>query len=665
MKIHFRAQRFVSAIFLLLSFQVAYNVSITRTRTRRSSSSDDSFSSRSSDDNSSSRRSSESSSKSNCKESQESKTVAVDSCTVTKEEIVTQQKTACSSSVNLKKQDDEEYEKRREDDYDRRQQEERKRKEDDETFARYWEEHDAAARHVEKIRLEKVEFERAQQAKTVNIDTSALAQEKIKFALIESVPLKQNPSKLTDVQLNVQDELNDMSEQESSESVDETIKVFIPTREFYENNREYFATTKDIAKYPIFIPESFKTNKVSLLAVYNHYFHGEKSTGFYFSPDSNFNNFSPDPRDPKNKKSLQQDQIMTIIATVAGQMLGVARYAVVAGEAGVTMTFAGPLIPVLVGTVIVGYVTTVIIPGLKDPVPVVIDPDIKNMTQEQREEYLKAKKLLDDFEKQQNNLKVAKIANDGAFKNGICTGWSDEKIIDLAPVDPILMYKHGSLQRALDIAISIPISITKSNPLTVAKLVNPIEKIVFFDGKIIKFKQESGKFGLTNSYKATLVEDIGQLTKQDEKILRETWGCKAKKNLNEQKKQQQNNASKTSSGGPGQDPNDPNENKDKKKQPNGEYESNPKHHQNTQKNIGKEPPRPIEALGNSLYVDEKTRVAIQDEKIVIFRKHGTTVDGIPKYHSYIENDIHRVQEAKKVLEKLGLINPKSGKVLKK
>jgi hypothetical protein len=267
-------------------------------------------------------------------------------------------------------------------------------------------------------------------------------------------------------------------------------------------------------------------------------------------------------------------------------------------------------------------------------------------------------------------------ANENAFINGACLESDSEQKINLPPVDPQLKYPYSPLQRWLDLSSSVPGS---------------DDRLAVVQGQIIRFTRCNGmsrqylehqlnpKRSLHSAsqyrpylnYKASVVQDLSTLSDNEKEVLSTFWCFNVKKKLKDQKKQakrQQNNFNQINYPSPGQDPKDPKNDKDKndqKKCTNGIHESNPKHHQNAQKGIGREPARPVEALQNSLYVDETTRVAIQDGEIVIFRKHGETVDGISKYHSYIENDIHRVREVKKVLEKLGLIHPKSGKVLKK
>ncbi len=583
MNIPLRTQRFAGALFLLLSFQVIHSSSINITRSRSASKNSNDSSSLSFDDSpsrQSSRSFERSSSRNSSNSDSHSKTFTVDSCADTKTETKTQQKSerfSCGSSSSTKEKDDEEYESRRDDFY--RKEEQRKQKEADEQWVKDTDEADAVARRrSEKIRLEQIEFEQIQQTKTAQANVCFVAtnvQVKIEtekkeipsticFTSIDRLPdiqsegvrVELQKSKFVDdetksSEIKINDHTVDLkqefqaSDQELKQDTqeDDGVKIFIPTREFFEKNKEYFAIVKKVSGHRVFIPESFRLSQNNAILHQNHY-QNQSYNSACVSSGFNENNFQMNPfdlKDPRNKKNLSEKQIMAAAFAMLAQMVGVVEAAAMtqAGSvAAVTITLSNP---VLVGGIVVGFVATVVIPGLKKPVPFMVSPDTTNMTKEEYEKYLEAKKQFENLEKQSKNIQAARVANDLVFKNGVCTGWNDGKGVPLAPVDPALMYGHGSLQRALDTATSIPTNSGKHTPPTLESMLKGTDKIAFFDGKIIKFTQETGSFGPTNHYKATLVEDLGQLTEQDKKILHKIFGINAKEELKKEKQPKEKN----------------------------------------------------------------------------------------------------------------------------
>ncbi|HSW76593.1 MAG TPA: hypothetical protein VLG50_06085, partial [Candidatus Saccharimonadales bacterium] len=113
---------------------------------------------------------------------------------------------------------------------------------------------------------------------------------------------------------------------------------------------------------------------------------------------------------------------------------------------------------------------------------------------------------------------------------------------------------------------------------------------------------------------------------------------------------------------PEKDPKDDKDKKSLKEFPNGKYEDNPKHHQNSKGNISKPPRNGQKALDESIEVPGKDyRVGIEDGKIIQFNQHSPN-----KYHGYIiedYNDLHPA--AQKALYKAGFItNAKTGRIAK-
>ncbi len=537
----------------------------------------------------------------------ESKTKVSDSPASVKTEAAIQQKESRSSNcASTRAKDDEDYERRQADYDDRCKQEERKKREDDEQWTRDWEERDAAAhKRAEEKRLAQIEFAKTVQAKTVIADIPAVVQAPAfvpeKTESIEAIPthffttvdvvseekFKEHPkdsestqqeflpSKTIAHEIKIDEVLIDRSLKEKTEKVENerseqspadqeqdqeieegAIKVFIPTREFYENNKEYLACVKKVRGCPVFIPENIQSG-VDAMVISNNYYHGAHSNSAYFSSDMHSGSFDSDPWGKKNKNVPTRAQIMSATLAALAQTAGASGLAVAAGVGGVSITLTGPLIPVIIGTVVVGYVATVIIPGLQRPVCVMIEPNTQNMTKEQYEQYLQAKKQQEDLEKQQIIIRQSRQANDLVFKNGVFAGCAQNKTINLDPVDPQLMYGHGPLQRALDISSAVAGS---------------SDRFAVVDGKVIKFSLQQPSnlhyvHQLHAKYEATVVEDFGKLSKKDLESLRKFWNFEAKKKDKEKKKQQrQSGASGTSSSsGPGQDPDDDKDKKNKKK----------------------------------------------------------------------------------------------------
>lgn len=126
----------------------------------------------------------------------------------------------------------------------------------------------------------------------------------------------------------------------------------------------------------------------------------------------------------------------------------------------------------------------------------------------------------------------------------------------------------------------------------------------------------------------------------------------------------------SSGGGGGNNPNDPDDKNKKEnsnkfepvKHPNGEYENNPKHHQNSKGDIGKPPRDGQAALDSSIEVPgkERARVTIEDKKFVMLKQHSPG-----KWHGYIvENFKNLPQKAQNVLSKAGRCDHKSGRIIK-
>ena len=95
--------------------------------------------------------------------------------------------------------------------------------------------------------------------------------------------------------------------------------------------------------------------------------------------------------------------------------------------------------------------------------------------------------------------------------------------------------------------------------------------------------------------------------------------------------------------------------------PFGKYENNPKHHMNAPEGIGKPPINGQKALDKSIAVPGKDfRIGIEDGKIVVFKQHRPN-----EFHGYIEKVFHNLdRDARNALSKAGLVNPKSGKIIK-
>lgn len=93
-----------------------------------------------------------------------------------------------------------------------------------------------------------------------------------------------------------------------------------------------------------------------------------------------------------------------------------------------------------------------------------------------------------------------------------------------------------------------------------------------------------------------------------------------------------------------------------------EYTGNPKHHQNSKGEIGKPPYDGQDLLNQSrIAPGEKYRVAIQDNKYVIFREHSPG-----KWHGYVIDNYDKLQPGERnAFYKAGLIHSvKSGKIIK-
>ncbi|OGB86128.1 hypothetical protein A3J41_00470 [candidate division TM6 bacterium RIFCSPHIGHO2_12_FULL_38_8] len=679
-----------------------------------SSSSDERSSSRSSSNSdrrssSSEKTSSQSSTIAQVKAAVDTKaTTYAETHTATQVEAQTRRKEESSyASYARTKADDEEYEERREAQR-KREQEERKKRDDDEADQRDWEEREARARQLRPMLQTQVittdQLRITKENKSVHHATVGVMTdvEKIRTQAksnneFKNVQQEQAiPTTLVTTDLTSRSDFTTektSSKEQVAEAESNTLKIFIPSREFYEKtDKKYVAAHQaltsakiaEISHAEIMFAQSFKnyceTKYTQAELIQKSHEEcldefckviDEKLTAEYQKKIRKFIYLSMLQRtilEDFPNHSMPTKSMPNTIQTNA--MLSGIPPVILGGSCGGA---GGAITPAITASMnIIWKIQQGGGGGGKD--------DDKDKDKKEKEK----KKQEEDFIKA-----VAKYANEIAFKNGTCTQWADGQKIDLSPVDPRLKYNHGPLQRLVDISTPIP----GSN-----------DRFTIVDGKIIKFtKCDMLGYGLSNAilkaishrsdlyqapgqaaYKASVIEDLSMLSKAEIESLRDHWGFDFKQK--EKEKNQDNPNHNKNSDGPDKDPND-DKGKTKKaaaaaaakkakdeldrasqnKYTNGKgvHESNPKHHQNAQVGIAKEPARPIEALKDSLFVDENTRVAIQDGEIVIFRKHGTTADGFPIYHSYIEENIHRVKDAKQVLSDAGLIHPKNGKVLKK
>jgi hypothetical protein len=135
------------------------------------------------------------------------------------------------------------------------------------------------------------------------------------------------------------------------------------------------------------------------------------------------------------------------------------------------------------------------------------------------------------------------------------------------------------------------------------------------------------------------------------------------------KQQKKNNSGGGGNGDGGNGDDDDEETKRKKKEqfekdhPNGEYENNPKHHQNSSGDTSKCPKNGQKALDRAIKTKNgKWQVSIEDGKFVIFEQHSPG-----KWHGYaIENPANMHQDIKNLLFKEGWIPaPNKFKIIKR
>lgn len=89
--------------------------------------------------------------------------------------------------------------------------------------------------------------------------------------------------------------------------------------------------------------------------------------------------------------------------------------------------------------------------------------------------------------------------------------------------------------------------------------------------------------------------------------------------------------------------------------------NNPKHHKNSRGNISKPPINGQKALNKSLAAPgKKYRIGLENDKTIQFPQYCPN-----EFHGYIVENYHKLDDAaQKNLQKAGLFNPKSGKIIK-
>jgi len=323
------------------------------------------------------------------------------------------------------------------------------------------------------------------------------------------------------------------------------ITVFIPTREFYELNKDLFSVPREYHGHPVFIPEKFKNSEASSGSVMlKEATSNGSNLQAHVTPAHGSGSMPPlDPKDPKNSQGTDAKDVIIGALTATAYMVGAAMVgtAECAGTAG-AMAVTAPLAPVVVGTVLIGCYVSVSIPGFRDPVVVRRDLDTRHMTQVEYDQYIKAKAQYDQICKNQNLARQAVEANKVVFQNGryAKSQFEGDPIIDGRPVDPSLHYHYGNGQRLLDISTGVPGS---------------TDRIVVQDDKIIKFTRH-----ICGNYTAAVVEDLTTLSRKDKAALRDCFNFEVKQKLKKQEQQQRkNDANRNKNSGPGPDK-DPNKN---------------------------------------------------------------------------------------------------------
>lgn len=449
------------------------------------------------------------------------------------------------------------------------------------------------------------------------------------------------------------------------------ITVFIPTKAFYQKNKELFSVPRICCGYPVLIPEKFKKpdSPVLLRSGNNPQPHLSSGGGGGGYPNPPFN--PKDPKDPKEKEgnNFIANALLTTAYMAGVAMVGSAEYAGVAGVAVVS----GSAVPVLVGGVVIGYCITALIPGMREPVVLMQDVDTRHMTSSEREEYRKAKAQYDEMSRRLYQSQQAVAANEAAFQNGryVKSTLEGDPIIDGRPVDPILHYHYGNGQRLLDLSVGV---------------FGSTDRFAVQDDKVIKFTLH-----LDGEYTATVVDEVETLSRKDKAVLRDYWNYDIKQKIKEKERRLREQEKSKKGGGPDKDPDKNNKNakrgllgyvgeKAKKKLDEREaaraakiakdapklnskgkpmkWAGNPKHHENSRGNVSKPPQDGHKVLQEShlVKVDEQTgletRVAIEDGKIVKIFEHTPG-----EYHGFVlGKDAQVDRDVDKVLKALGLVN---------
>ncbi|MBP9764814.1 hypothetical protein KBD08_00575 [Candidatus Babeliales bacterium] len=424
-------------------------------------------------------------------------------------------------------------------------------------------------------------------------------------------------------------------------SQDDTITVFIPTREYYQQNQEMFSVPLKCNGYPVFIPDRLKIVSQSSMNA------GNSGTPCHLGNSCGNGGFF----DPKLPKDDNDSPLQTLLNTVAMVALGMCsnRSAMIAEFAGLNAVMTvGSAMPIVVGGVVIGYLTKMILPGCKTPILCETARNTKNMSKEELSEYIKAKKIYDALIEQENIIFLAEMANKIACQNGVYVkGSSSDPVIDDPIVDPRLNYHLGHGQRLLDLSTSV----AGSN-----------DRYSFHNGKVIKFTCTSAWYDPTKKkYSAAVVDDLTVLSKADKKLLRRYYGFNVNhelylqkkkrerqkqelKNFEKDRKKRENDANRGNNSDPDKDP---------KKDPKGKgvvadaaaneakkkvmkYTGSPKHHENSKGKASKAPHHGQKVLDNSILVKTKgnqgleTRVGVENGEVVKFQEQAPC-----QYHGYI------------------------------
>jgi|GEM_PF-1250686 len=325
------------------------------------------------------------------------------------------------------------------------------------------------------------------------------------------------------------------------------ITVFIPTREFYELNKDLFSVPREYNGHPVFIPEKFKSSEASPGSVMlKEATSNGSNLQAHVTPARGSGSMPPlDPKDPKNSQGTDAKNVIVGALTATAYMTGAAMVGVAecAGTAG-AIAVTAPLAPVVVGTVLIGCYVSVSIPGFRDPVVVQRDVDTKHMTQAEYDAYIQAKAQYNQLRKDAIEARQAVEANEILFQNGKYkeSESGNNPIIDGPLVDPSLHYCYGNGQRLLDISTSVSGS---------------TDRLAVQDDKVIKFTKD-----LYDNYTAAVVEDLATLSRQDKTALRDYFNYEVKQKLKKQEQQQRekDKSGKGKGGGGGPDDKDPNQN---------------------------------------------------------------------------------------------------------